>query len=83
MGSFAVSFLLAPLASNAAELVAAYKSSLKKTKASISLSLATLQVCACACACGRQTCWRSALLNDAMTSRFIKLLCVATGLLCL
>jgi hypothetical protein len=44
LGSFTVSFVLAPLASNAAELVAAYKSSLKKTKASISLSLATLQV---------------------------------------
>ena len=44
LGSFAVSFLLAPIASNAAELVASYKSSLKKTKASISLSLATLQV---------------------------------------
>lgn len=47
LGSFCVSFLLAPLASNAAELVAAYKSSLKKTKASISLSLATLQGAAC------------------------------------
>lgn len=47
MGSFTVSFLLAPLASNAAELVAAYNSSLKKTKSSISLSLATLQVDDC------------------------------------
>lgn len=47
LGSFAVSFLLAPIASNAAELVASYKSSLKKTKASISLSLATLQGAAC------------------------------------
>lgn len=47
LGSFCVSFLLAPIASNAAELVAAYNSSLKKTKSSISLSLATLQGAAC------------------------------------
>lgn len=40
--AFYVSFVLAPLASNACELIAAYNYSMKKTPQSISISLATL-----------------------------------------
>mmetsp|Transcript_15141 Transcript_15141/g.25256 ORF Transcript_15141/g.25256 Transcript_15141/m.25256 type:complete len:499 (-) Transcript_15141:249-1745(-) len=40
--SFYVAFVLAPMASNASELVAAYNYAQKKTKASISISMATL-----------------------------------------
>ena len=47
MGSFTVSFVLAPLASNASELVASYKYSLKKSSHSIAISLSTLQGAAC------------------------------------
>mmetsp|Transcript_8561 Transcript_8561/g.12782 ORF Transcript_8561/g.12782 Transcript_8561/m.12782 type:complete len:558 (-) Transcript_8561:146-1819(-) len=47
MGSFPVAFVLAPLASNASELVASYKYSLKKSSHSIAISLSTLQGAAC------------------------------------
>jgi Ca2+/Na+ antiporter len=47
IGAFSVSFVLAPLASNASELIAAYKYSLKKTTTSISISISTLQGAAC------------------------------------
>jgi Ca2+/Na+ antiporter len=47
VGAFSVSFVLAPLASNASELIAAYKYSLKKTTTSIAISLSTLQGAAC------------------------------------
>ena len=40
--AFYVAFVLAPMASNASELVAAYNYAQKKTRASISISLATL-----------------------------------------
>jgi len=40
---FVVSFLLAPLASNAGELVAAYSYAKKKTKATMAVSLSTLE----------------------------------------
>lgn len=40
--AFYIAFVLAPMASNASELVAAYNYAQKKTKASISISLATL-----------------------------------------
>ncbi len=47
LGSFVVAFVLAPLASNASELIAAYNYALKKTSVSISISLATLEGAAC------------------------------------
>ncbi|CAE7511157.1 NCL2 [Symbiodinium microadriaticum] len=47
VGSFSVSFVLAPLASNASELVASYKYALKKSRSSIAISLATLEGAAC------------------------------------
>ncbi len=40
--AFYIAFVLAPMASNASELVAAYNYAQKKTKATISISLATL-----------------------------------------
>ena len=40
---FYVAFILAPLASNASELIAAYKYALKKTRYSINISLSTLE----------------------------------------
>ena len=40
--AFYIAFVLAPMASNATELIAAYNYSMKKTRASISISLATL-----------------------------------------
>lgn len=43
ISAFYISFVLAPLASNASELIAAYNYALKKTSTSISISLATLQ----------------------------------------
>lgn len=43
--AFYISFLLAPLASNAAELIAVYNYSRKKTAKTVTISLATLQVC--------------------------------------
>lgn len=42
--AFYISFVLAPLASNASELIAAYNYAQKKTVKTISISLATLQV---------------------------------------
>lgn len=47
VSSFYVSFVLAPLASNASELVAAYNYSLKKTPNSMAIALSTLQGAAC------------------------------------
>jgi Ca2+/Na+ antiporter len=44
---FYVSFVLAPIASNASELIASYKYALKKTPNSISISLQALQGAAC------------------------------------
>uniref|UniRef100_A0A7S2SXU0 EF-hand domain-containing protein n=1 Tax=Rhizochromulina marina TaxID=1034831 RepID=A0A7S2SXU0_9STRA len=44
---FYVSFVLAPLASNASELIASYKYAQKKTRKSISISLQALQGAAC------------------------------------
>lgn len=44
ISSFYISFLLAPLASNASELIAAFKYSLKKTSRTIVVSFAALQV---------------------------------------
>jgi Ca2+/Na+ antiporter len=44
---FYVSFVLAPIASNASELIASYKYALKKTPNSISISLQALQGSAC------------------------------------
>ena len=43
IGPFYVSFVLAPLASNASELIASYKYALKKTKKTISISLEALE----------------------------------------
>eukprot|EP01048_Picozoa_sp_COSAG05_P033563 COSAG05_NODE_13532_length_426_cov_1.262997_1_plen_114_part_01 len=40
---FYISFVLAPLASNASELLAAYKFALKKTQATITVSLSQLE----------------------------------------
>merc|ERR1711991_803787 len=40
--AFYISFVLAPLASNASELIAAYNYALKKTKKTITISLSTL-----------------------------------------
>jgi len=45
--SFYIAFILAPLASNASELVAAYSYSLKKTSKTITISLSTLEGAAC------------------------------------
>merc|ERR1712187_1025604 len=45
--AFYISFILAPLASNASELVAAYNYAQKKTSKSITISLATLEGAAC------------------------------------
>ena len=45
--AFYVSFVLAPLASNASELVATYKYGCKKTVSSMTISLATLLGAAC------------------------------------
>eukprot|EP00929_Paragymnodinium_shiwhaense_P055271 TRINITY_DN276_c0_g1_i1.p1 TRINITY_DN276_c0_g1~~TRINITY_DN276_c0_g1_i1.p1 ORF type:complete len:584 (+),score=194.12 TRINITY_DN276_c0_g1_i1:106-1857(+) len=45
--AFYISFVLAPLASNASELVAAYKYSIKKTSKTITVSLNTLEGAAC------------------------------------
>ncbi|CAD7925805.1 unnamed protein product [Amoebophrya sp. A25] len=45
--SFYISFILAPLASNASELVATYKYGSKKTVSSMTISLATLLGAAC------------------------------------
>merc|ERR1711916_283735 len=45
--AFYISFVLAPLASNASELIAAYNYALKKTKKTITISLSTL--CGAAC----------------------------------
>lgn len=44
---FYVSFVVAPIASNASELVAAYNYAVKKTRRSITVSLSTLQGAAC------------------------------------
>ncbi len=44
---FFISFLLAPLASNASELIASYNYSLKKTKRTMKISLTTLEGAAC------------------------------------
>lgn len=41
---FYVAFILAPLASNASELIAAYNYALKKTKKTVNISFATLEV---------------------------------------
>jgi hypothetical protein len=65
--AFYIAFVLAPMASNASELVAAYNYAQKKTRASISISLATLlgaaimnntfvlgmyfSCCCCCCCC--------------------------------
>jgi Ca2+/Na+ antiporter len=43
INGFFISFVFAPLASNASELIAAYKYSLKKTSKTITISLSTLQ----------------------------------------
>lgn len=45
--AFYVSFVIAPLASNASELIASYSYALKKTSKSISISLQALQGAAC------------------------------------
>ena len=45
--AFYISFVLAPLASNASELIAAYNYASKKTKSSITTSLTALQGAAC------------------------------------
>jgi len=45
--AFYISFVLAPLASNASELVAAYNYAAKKTSATITISLSTLEGAAC------------------------------------
>lgn len=47
VNSFYVTFLLAPLASNATELIAAYNYAQKKTSKSITISLSTLLGAAC------------------------------------
>eukprot|EP00747_Dinoflagellata_sp_TGD_P057775 gnl/TRDRNA2_/TRDRNA2_150810_c2_seq4.p1 gnl/TRDRNA2_/TRDRNA2_150810_c2~~gnl/TRDRNA2_/TRDRNA2_150810_c2_seq4.p1 ORF type:complete len:140 (+),score=20.17 gnl/TRDRNA2_/TRDRNA2_150810_c2_seq4:2-421(+) len=47
VSSFYISFVLAPLASNASELVAAYNYATKKTRDSITISLNTLEGAAC------------------------------------
>merc|ERR1712139_471339 len=45
--SFYIAFVLAPLASNASELVAAYKYAQKRTQSSMTISLSTLEGAAC------------------------------------
>merc|ERR1719203_1154922 len=45
--AFYISFVLAPLASNASELVAAFNYASKKTKKSMTISLCTLEGAAC------------------------------------
>jgi len=45
--AFYVSFVLAPMASNASELVAAYNYALKKTSKTITISMSTLEGAAC------------------------------------
>jgi len=45
--AFYVSFVLAPIASNASELVSSYNYALRKTQKSITTSLATLEGAAC------------------------------------
>lgn len=45
--AFYVAFVLAPLASNASELIASYAYALKKTKKTISISFAALQGAGC------------------------------------
>lgn len=47
VSAFYVSFLLAPLASNASELVAAYNYAQKRTQKSMTISLSTLEGAAC------------------------------------
>jgi len=47
VSAFYVSFILAPLASNASELVAAYSYALKKTSKTITISMSTLEGAAC------------------------------------
>lgn len=47
LGSFYTAFVLAPLASNASEIIASYSYALKKTRATITISLAALQGAAC------------------------------------
>merc|ERR1711964_177968 len=47
VSSFYISFVLAPLASNASELVAAYNYAQKKTQKSMTISLSTLEGAAC------------------------------------
>ena len=47
INSFYVTFLLAPLASNATELIAAYNYAKKKSKKSITIALSTLLGAAC------------------------------------
>lgn len=44
ISSFYISFVLAPLASNASELIAAFNYSLKKTSRTIVIAFAALQV---------------------------------------
>jgi Ca2+/H+ antiporter len=47
MGPFYASFILAPIASNASEILSAYSYSLKKTSKSITISFSALQGAAC------------------------------------
>ncbi|CAM9345556.1 unnamed protein product [Choristocarpus tenellus] len=47
VSSFYISFILAPVASNASELIAAYNFALKKTSKTITISLSALQGAAC------------------------------------
>merc|ERR1711881_287092 len=47
VSGFYISFVLAPLASNASELVAAYNYAQKKTQKSMTISLSTLEGAAC------------------------------------
>jgi len=47
VGAFYVSFILAPMASNASELVAAINYGKKRTKKSMTISLSTLEGAAC------------------------------------
>mmetsp|Transcript_37154 Transcript_37154/g.73112 ORF Transcript_37154/g.73112 Transcript_37154/m.73112 type:complete len:288 (+) Transcript_37154:2-865(+) len=47
ISSFYISFVLAPLASNASEVIASYNYSLKKTRKTISISFAALEGAAC------------------------------------
>lgn len=47
VSGFYISFVLAPLASNASELIAAFNYSLKKTSRTIVISFAALQARSC------------------------------------